>query len=63
LPAPGSRVALRGLGLCAPPPYLDGFARRHRRLVTALEALDDIVASWPVLRNWGDHFLMVLVKR
>jgi 2-polyprenyl-3-methyl-5-hydroxy-6-metoxy-1,4-benzoquinol methylase len=57
------RTALRGLGVFAPPPYLESFARRHRRLVNALEAVDDRVAGWPLLRGCGDHFLMVLVKR
>ena len=57
------RVALRGLGLFSPPPYLEAFARRHRHVVTVLQAVDDAVTSWPVLRGWGDHFLMVLVKR
>jgi SAM-dependent methyltransferase len=57
------RVVLRGLGLFSPPPYLEGFARRHRHVVTALQAVDDTVASWPGLRGLGDHFLIVLVKR
>ena len=53
-------LSLRGLGICAPPPYLEGFAARHPRLVHLLEAIDDRCGGWPLLRNWGDHFLIAL---
>ena len=55
-----TRLSLRALGLCAPPPYLDGFARRHARFTAAAQWLDDRVGGWPGLRAWGDHFLIVL---
>ena len=57
------RVSLRALGLCAPPPYLTGFAGRHERFAGVLQRVDDICGAWPAFRNWGDHFLMVLRKR
>ena len=53
-------LTLRGLALLAPPPYLDRFAHRHPWLVRRLLWLDDRVAHWPGVRQWGDHFLMVL---
>jgi len=55
-----SRVSLRALGLLAPPPYLLAFAGRHPRLVSGLLGLEDLVADWPGIRAWGDHFLIVL---
>lgn len=55
-------MSLRALGLLAPPPYLDGFARRRPRLVTRLLALEDRVAAWPGLNQIGDHFLVAMVK-
>ena len=55
-----TRLALRGLAVLAPPPYLDRFAGRHPRLIERLLWLDDRVAHWPGFRQWGDHFLMVL---
>jgi hypothetical protein len=58
-----SRVALRSLALFAPPPYLEGFARRHPRLCERLHAVDDVSGAWPLLRNWGDHFLIVMRRR
>jgi SAM-dependent methyltransferase len=57
-----TRISLRALGLCAPPPYLKGFAERHARITKALHRIDDVVGSWPGLRRWGDHFLMVMQK-
>ena len=55
-----TRLALRGLALLAPPPYLDRFAHRHPRVIERLLWLDDRMAHWPGLRQWGDHFLIVL---
>jgi SAM-dependent methyltransferase len=55
--------SLRALALLAPPPSLDGWARRHPRLVRRLLALDDRLARWPGLRQFGDHFLAVLRTR
>lgn len=52
--------ALRSLALFTPPPYLDGWARRHPRLVATLLALDTRLAARPILRQFGDHFLVVL---
>jgi hypothetical protein len=56
------RVSLRGLGICAPPPYLNGFAERHPGITQLLHRVDDVVGAWPGLRSWGDHFLIVLKK-
>jgi SAM-dependent methyltransferase len=50
----------RALGLCLPPPYLVGLAERRPALAGALAWLDRKLGRWPVLRNAGDHFLMVL---
>lgn len=54
--------SLRGLGLLTPPPYMIGFAQRHHRAVRRLQAIEDRVASWPGLRRWGDHFLIVMQR-
>lgn len=57
------QVSLRGLGVLAPPPYLDHVARRHPVAVARLQALEDQVAAWPGVRSIGDHFLIVLKKQ
>jgi len=57
-----TRVSLRGLGLFVPPPYLHAFADRHPALVARLQRAEDRCGGWPVLRGWGDHFLVVLRK-
>lgn len=56
------RVALRSLGLLVPPPYLEGFAARHPGVLRVLGKLEDCLASYPGLRQWGDHFLIVMRK-
>jgi SAM-dependent methyltransferase len=55
-----TRVSLTALGLFVPPPYMDAFAARHPRLVGALEHLERRTAAWPLLRQCGDHFLIVM---
>ncbi|OFV80089.1 MAG: methyltransferase [Acidobacteria bacterium RBG_13_68_16] len=55
--------ASRALGLFSPPPYLVGFHRRLRRASRALWWLDGKLGALPLLREAGDHFLMVLRKR
>lgn len=57
------KISLRALGLLVPPPYMDAFADRHPQLIAALQTIEDRVAAWPVLRGWGDHFLIVLQKK
>ncbi|AJC47462.1 class I SAM-dependent methyltransferase [Xanthomonas sacchari] len=53
----------RALSLCLPPPYLVDHYQRHPRLGEALGRLDDRIGGWPLLRDMGDHFLIVLRKR
>ena len=54
--------SLRCLGLLVPPPYMLAFAQRHPRAVALLQALEDGVAGWPGVREWGDHFLIVMQR-
>jgi SAM-dependent methyltransferase len=53
-------VEVRALGLFAPPPYLEGFAARHPRLVDRLQRIDDAIGGTRICRWAGDHFLAVL---
>ncbi len=55
-------VAQRALGLFLPPPYMDAFAARHPRLTGLLARVEEAAAGWPVLRGWGDHFLIVMQR-
>ena len=41
---------------------LPGIRERHPSLYTNLWRLDRRTAGWPLLRNLGDHFLIVLRK-
>jgi len=53
----------RGLNLFLPPPYLLRGYDRLRWGYALLGWLDDHLGAWPLLRDAGDHFLMVLTKR
>lgn len=53
----------RGLLLFLPPPYLVGLFRRLGPLGALLGWLDERLGALPLLRDAGDHFLIVLTKR
>ncbi len=53
---------LEGLGVVAPPPYMEAFASRNRGTVERLLAIDEVVGGWPLVRGMGDHFLIVLQR-
>jgi SAM-dependent methyltransferase len=52
-------------GLCvfAPPPYLTWVRERHPDAYDLLWRLDRRLSGWPLFRETGDHFLMVMKKR
>jgi SAM-dependent methyltransferase len=56
------RIALSSLSVLLPPPYLEGFASRHPVLMRTLGKMEGRLASWPGLRQWGDHFLLAMRK-
>jgi len=53
----------QALSLFLPPPYLIRLYERARPLCTALGWLDDRLGALPLLRDMGDHFLIVLTRR
>lgn len=56
-------TAYHALSLFVPPPYLTGMHDRAKPLFNTMVWLDDRVGGWPLLRNMGDHFLMILTRR
>lgn len=53
-------VTYRALNLFLPPPYLIHWYERTRLVMRVLHGLEARVAALPLLRDLGDHFLMVL---
>jgi len=58
-----SLVSYRALSLFMPPPYLVDYYRRRRTWCERLGRLDDRWGAWPLLRDMGDHFLIVMRRR
>ncbi|MFM2079084.1 MAG: hypothetical protein RJA49_2974 [Actinomycetota bacterium] len=56
-------VRYEGLSTFVPPPYLTSMSDNHPRTFRTMAHLDSRTASWPVFRDMGDHFLIVLRKR
>jgi ubiquinone/menaquinone biosynthesis C-methylase UbiE len=53
----------RGICIFAPPPYLTWLRESYPRLHERLWRIDRRIAGWPVLREFGDHFLIVMRRR
>lgn len=53
----------RPLSVFLPPPYLVGLYQCYPMLVQSLGWLDDLITTWPLLRDMGDYFLIVMRKR
>jgi SAM-dependent methyltransferase len=53
----------RGLCTFAPPPYLTWLRDKHPHWYARLWSLDRRLAGLPVVRDIGDHFLMVMKRR
>jgi len=51
------------LPLLWPPPYLDFLVARFEGFFRALEPVERRAATWPVLRDLGDHVLLRLRRR
>jgi ubiquinone/menaquinone biosynthesis C-methylase UbiE len=49
-----------GIGLCVPPSYI---SRLSLRAVTRLATLDRRIASWPLLRAFADHRLLLFQRQ
>ncbi len=58
-----SLAGYRALSLFMPPPYLVDLYRRRQAWCDRLGRLDDRLGDWPLLRDMGDHFLMVMRRR
>ena len=54
---------VRGLCVFVPPPYLTWIRDRHPSWHERLWRWDRRMASWPLVRAMGDHFLIVMRKR
>lgn len=55
-------IATEGVGITVPPSYLEKWSAAHPRLLRGMDAIDDIVRSWPGFRVIGDHMLLHLEK-
>lgn len=58
-----SLESYRALSLFMPPPYLVDTYRRRRSWYERMGRLDDRLGALPLLRDMGDHFLIVMRKR
>jgi len=58
-----SLAGYRALSLFLPPPYLVDYYRRRHNWCERLGRIDDHLGALPLLRDMGDHFLIVMHRR
>lgn len=61
----GAEFRLRsvtGVGITTPPSYLEGWIRKHPRLLAAMKYFDRAVCNLPIFRNIGDHVLLSMER-
>jgi SAM-dependent methyltransferase len=52
----------RAVGLFVPPSYFEHWAADHPKSMKRLDQLDRVFASYPILRNLGDHVLLEFTR-
>lgn len=55
-------IALIGLGIISPPPYLENFAIKYPKIYTILTSIDNKINKIPLIRSCGDHYLITMQK-
>ncbi len=56
-------VHIQSLCLLVPPPFMEGFRRRHPRWFHFLERAEDRICRRYPFRSWGDHYLIIMRKK
>jgi SAM-dependent methyltransferase len=56
-------LSYRGMCILAPPPYVTSAWQQHPRAYALAASIDDHAGGLPLIRNVGDHFLMVMARR
>ena len=51
-----------GVGVAVPPSYAEAQVRRFPSVMDVLEAIDRIVAGWPLVRSVADHVLLTFER-
>ncbi len=55
-------LSLKALSLTVPPPYIEGFQKKHPKMFRTLESVENLIHQrWPFNR-WGDHYMITMEK-
>ena len=55
-------ISTAGVGIAVPPSYLESWVKDHSQLLRRMEAVDERIRRWPLLRVLGDHMLLHLER-
>jgi len=55
-------ISTAGVGIAVPPSYLESWVKDHPQLLRQMEAVDERIRRWPLLRVLGDHMLLHLER-
>ena len=63
LPDTYRTIALKGLSITVPPPFIEHFVERHPRLFKKLENWENRIWDKAPFNRWGDHFMITMEKK
>jgi ubiquinone/menaquinone biosynthesis C-methylase UbiE len=55
-------VSLKGLSIVVPPPFIEGFVKKHPLLFSKLEKIENKIWDKPPFNRWCDHFIITMQK-
>jgi ubiquinone/menaquinone biosynthesis C-methylase UbiE len=58
-----SKVAIKGLGVLSPPPYLNKFPLNYPKLFKTLCKLEEKIDTLTPFNAWADHFIISMKKK
>ncbi len=57
-----SKIAVKGLGILSPPPYLEKFPVQHPKIFNALCRMEEKIDLRSPFNSWADHFIISMKK-
>lgn len=56
-------IELQGLASISPPPYMENFPKRHRKLHRSLCSIDERISNYFPFNKWADHIIATFQLR
>lgn len=55
-------ASLKGLSIVVPPPFIEGFVKKHPKLFSRLEKIENKIWDIAPFNRWCDHYIITMQK-